>query len=105
NSFNYTAIKISLPVALLFHYLAPLLVIFWGLIFKVFAQPVTLVSVAALGVALAGMIYMARPHLKEGNRKLVFLGMASAFFYSLDLFWEGFCFIYLLFVILPVRQP
>ncbi len=90
NSFNYTAIKISIPVALLFHYLAPLLVIVWTFVFKAFAQPTSLMSLLALGIALAGMIYMSRPHLKEGNRRLVYLGMASAFFYSLEIVFSGY---------------
>lgn len=90
NSFNYTAIKISVPVALLFHYLAPILVIVWYLLFPIFYQPISIKGFLAVAIGLAGVIYMAKPHLKEGNRKLVYLGMASAVFYSLEIVLSGY---------------
>ena len=90
NSFNYTAIKISVPVALLFHYLAPLLVIVWYLVFPIFYKPISYTSVIALFIALAGVIYMALPNLKEGNRRLVRLGTLSAIFYSLEIVFSGY---------------
>lgn len=90
NSFNYTAIKISIPVALLFHYLAPILVIIWYFLVPWFYQPISSKSLLAAGIGVAGMIYMAKPHLCEGNRKLVILGIASAIFYSLEIVLSGY---------------
>lgn len=90
NSFNYTAIKISIPVALLFHYLAPMLVIMWYFLVPAFYQPISLRSLFAAGIGVAGMIYMAKPHLREGNRKLVILGVTSAIFYSLEIVLSGY---------------
>lgn len=90
NSFNYTAIKISIPVALLFHYLAPMLVIVWYFLVPVFYQPISSRSLFAAGIGIIGMIYMAKPHLREGNRKLVILGVASAIFYSLEIVLSGY---------------
>ena len=88
NSFNYTAIKISLPVALLFHYLAPPLVVVWYFIFPI--EAVSTVSLVALAIALAGVVYMALPNIKEGSRRVVFLGAASAIFYSLEIVLSGY---------------
>lgn len=90
NSFNYTAIKISIPVALLFHYLAPMLVIVWYILVPVFYKPVSTNSLIAVLLGLVGVVYMAKPYLKEGNRKLVYLGLASAVFYSLEIVLSGY---------------
>ena len=90
NSFNYTAIKISIPVALLFHYIAPLLVVVWYLIFPIFYQPISAKSFLAAAMGLIGVVYMAKPHLRAGNRKLVYLGMASAICYSLEIVLSGY---------------
>jgi hypothetical protein len=90
NSFNYTAIKISIPVALLFHYLAPMLVIIWYFLIPPFYQPTNSKSLLAAGIGIIGMIYMAKPHLREGNRKLVIFGVASAIFYSLEIVLSGY---------------
>lgn len=91
NSFNYTGIKISIPVALMFHYLAPLLVFVWIFLFPILDdEPIHTKSILALGIGLVGMIYMAHSHLKEGSKKLVLLGMASAVFYSLEIVFSGY---------------
>ena len=90
NSFNYTAIKISIPVALLFHYLAPMLVIIWYFLIPPFYQPTNSKSLLAAGIGIIGMIYMAKPHLREGNRKLIIFGVASAIFYSLEIVLSGY---------------
>ena len=90
NSFYYTALKISLPVAALFHYLAPLLVIFWPFIFKGFYEPVWGVDVVAALIGAVGFYWLARSSFKEGNRKLVYLGIGSAIFYSLEIVYSGY---------------
>src|SRR3989344_3442017 len=40
NACYYTALKMSIPVAALFHYLAPLIVIVWPLALPIFYEPV-----------------------------------------------------------------
>lgn len=90
NSLGYTAIKISIPVALLFHYLAPIFVPLWGLVFKVFYQPLGLAPVLAIVVAVFGMILLAVPNFKEGNKKLLLLGLGSAVFYSLEIVFSKY---------------
>lgn len=90
NSLGYTAIKISIPIALLFHYLAPIFVPLWGLIFHAFYQPISLAAILAIVIALSGMILLAVPNVKEGNRKLLMLGLGSAIFYSLEIVFSGY---------------
>jgi drug/metabolite transporter (DMT)-like permease len=90
NSLGYTAIKISITMALLFHYLAPVFVPLWGLVFDIFYQPLGYVSISAIVIALLGMILLAVPNLREGNKKLILLGMGSAIFYSLEIVFSGY---------------
>lgn len=90
NSLGYTAIKISIPIALLFHYLAPVFVPIWGLVFDVFYQPINFADILAIVVALIGMFLLAVPNIKEGNRKLLILGLGSAIFYSLEIVFSGY---------------
>lgn len=90
NSLGYTAIKISIPIALLFHYLAPVFVPIWGLAFNVFYQPINFADILAIIVALIGMFLLAVHNIKEGNRKLLILGLGSAVFYSLEIVFSGY---------------
>lgn len=90
NSCYYTALKISIPNAALFHYLAPLLVVFWALSFPIFYQPITGAAILAVLGGLIGIIWLVGPNLKEGNGRLVLLGAASAFFYSLEIVLSGY---------------
>jgi len=90
NSCYYTALKISIPNAALFHYLAPLLVIFWVLSFPIFNQPITQLAVIAVLIGLIGVFWLVGPNLREGNKRLVILGFASAIFYSLELVLSGY---------------
>lgn len=90
NSLGYTAIKISVTIALLFHYLAPIFVPLWGLIFPVFYKPVGPAAVLAIVIAVIGMILLAVPNLREGNKKLLLLGLGSALFYSLEMVFSGY---------------
>ncbi len=89
NSCYYTALKISIPNAALFHYLAPLLVIFWALAFPVFYQPVTWAGILGLAIGFAGVAWIIRPSVKDGNKRLVILGLCSAIFYSLEIVLTG----------------
>jgi drug/metabolite transporter (DMT)-like permease len=90
NSCYYTALKISIPNAALFHYLAPLLVIFWVLSFEIFRQPITQLAIIAVLVGLIGVFWLVGPNIREGNKRLVILGFASAIFYSLELVLSGY---------------
>lgn len=90
NACYYTALKISIPNAALFHYLAPLLVIFWALSFAMFRQPIPQTAVIALFIGFIGVFWLVGPNFKEGNRKLVLLGLLSAFFYSLEIVLSGY---------------
>ena len=90
NACYYTALKISIPNAALFHYLAPLLVIFWASSFEIFYQPITQASILAILIGLVGIVWLIGPNLKEGNKKLVMLGALSAIFYSLEIVFSGY---------------
>ncbi len=90
NSCYYTALKISIPNAALFHYLAPLLIIFWALSFEIFRQPIAQTAIVAVSLGFIGVIWLVRPNLKEGNWKLVILGLGSAIFYSLEIVLSGY---------------
>lgn len=90
NSCYYTALKISIPNAALFHYLAPLLVIFWVFSFEIFREPITKLAVIAVLIGLVGVFWLVGPNIREGNKRLVILGFASAVFYSLELVLSGY---------------
>jgi drug/metabolite transporter (DMT)-like permease len=90
NACYYTALKISIPNAALFHYLAPLLIIFWVFSFEIFRQPITQTAIMAVLLGLIGVIWLVRPNLKEGNKRLIFLGIFSAIFYSLEIVLSGY---------------
>lgn len=90
NSLGYTAIKISIPIALLFHYLAPVFVPLWGLALHTFYQPISLAAILAIVIALSGMLLLAVPNVREGNKKLLMLGLGSAIFYSLEIVFSGY---------------
>ncbi len=88
NSCYYTALKISIPNAALFHYLAPLLVIFW-VIFPIFYQPITGASMVALVIGFVGVAWIIGPNIRDGNKRLIILGFCSATFYSLEIVLSG----------------
>ncbi|MDP3793036.1 MAG: EamA family transporter [bacterium] len=90
NACFYTALKISIPNAALFHYLAPMLVIVWSLSVPIFYEPVALMDVLSLVISFAGIVYVAIPNLKEKNLKLIYLGSLSAIFYSLEIVLSGY---------------
>ena len=90
NACYYTALKISIPVSSLFHYIAPLIVIAWPLIFPIFYEPTGGMDVVAAVIGLMGFFFLAKSSLKEGNRKLFFLGAGSAIFYSLEILLSGY---------------
>ena len=90
NACFYTALKISIPQAALFHYLAPLLVIIWTQTVPIFYEPASFSAIAAIFIGLGGMYWLIAPNWKSGNPKLVFLGMLSAIFYSLEIVFSGY---------------
>lgn len=90
NSCFYTALKISISNAALFHYLAPMLVIFWSLSLPIFYKPVSYLEIAALAMGFGGIAFVALPKLRGGNSKLVYLGLGSAIFYSLEIVLSGY---------------
>lgn len=89
NACYYTALKISISNAALFHYLAPMLTVIWSLV-PIFEIQVTSLSVMALLGGFAGIVYITGPNLKEKNWKLILLGSASAIFYSLEIVLSGY---------------
>ena len=90
NSLYYTALKISIPNAALFHYLAPLMVIFWALLFPIFYQPASYASILAVLIGFVGIWWIVKPNLEDGNRRLIYLGLGSAIFYSLEIVFSGY---------------
>src|SRR3989338_9190896 len=90
NTCYYTALKISIPVAALFHYLAPLIVIVWPLLFPIFYEPIEVSDIIAAMIGLAGFFFIAKSSLKTGNRTLFYLGAGSAIFYSLEIILSGY---------------
>ncbi|MDP3696853.1 MAG: DMT family transporter [Candidatus Taylorbacteria bacterium] len=90
NALGYTAIKISIPIALLFHYLAPVFVPIWGLIFPIFYQPLNLTGISAIGIALVGMVFLTASSFQNNSWKLTIFGLGSAIFYSLEIVFSGY---------------
>ncbi len=90
NACYYTALKISIPNAALFHYMAPLLIVVWILLIPAFNAPVPFIAFVALIIGFFGTAYVAAPSLKEGNWKLILLGSGSAIFYSLEIILAGY---------------
>lgn len=89
NGCYYTAIKISVTNAPVFHYLAPLLVIGWYFV-PIFSQPILWFDVLAVVGGFIGIAWVVIPNFKEGNRRLIYLGFGSAFFYSLEIVLSGY---------------
>jgi|SRR3989344_2868752 len=85
NSCFYTALKISIANAALFHYLAPMLVIFWSISVPIFYKPISSADILALLIGFSGIVFVAAPKLKERDLRLIYLGVGSAVFYSLEI--------------------
>lgn len=90
NSCFYTALKISVPTAAIFHYLAPILVVLWSFLLPIFYKPISNSEILALILGFIGIGLVVFPKFKERNSKLIYLGLGSAIFYSLEIILSGY---------------